>query len=176
MITMSNETLNLIITVADTTKYLSLIEELINDERIMSVTTSNNVILKSSETSEETENEESKSTIRSDAISLLLRKLCLIPNHCGFHYILSAIKIAVAETNTTICITKDIYPAVARKFNSTPARVERCMRKSIDYAWKSNGREYFELAAGFNMNKRPTNSQFLSIVTEYIKTHKYEFY
>ena len=176
MVTMSNETLSLIITVSDTTKYLSLIEDLVNDNRIISVTTSNNVMLKNIEPFEEPKILSSLSSIRPEAISLLLRKLCLVPNHCGFHYILSAIEIAAEETGATICITKDIYPCVAKKFNSTSARVERCMRKSIDYAWKSNGREYFELAAGFSMNKKPTNSQFLSIVTEYIKSHKQEFY
>ena len=176
MTIMSTETLSLKITVSDTTKYLSLIEEFINDNRIISVTTSNNVILKNIDPSEVQEAEEPNSCIRPEAISLLLRKLCLIPNHCGFHYIISAIEIAAEEIGSTICITKDIYPVVARKFNSTSARVERCMRKSIDYAWKSNGREYFELAAGFSMNKKPTNSQFLSIVTEYIKSHKHEFY
>lgn len=32
-------------------------------------------------------------------------------------------------------MTKDLYPALARAVDSTPARVERCMRHSIETAW-----------------------------------------
>lgn len=32
-------------------------------------------------------------------------------------------------------LTKELYPAIAKLKDSTPARVERCMRHSIEKAW-----------------------------------------
>ncbi|GFI61345.1 stage 0 sporulation protein A [Clostridiales bacterium] len=114
--------------------------------------------------------------LKTEALSMLLLKMRVTPNHSGFKYLLSSIEFSLSCGDQHLCITKDIYPHVAKKCNSTPDRVERCMRKSIDYAWKNNGSEFFETVAGFKMSKKPTNFQFISFATEYIKSLRNEFY
>lgn len=42
----------------------------------------------------------------------------------GFTYILDAVEI-FDERGTNISITKELYPAIAEKNNTTPSRVER---------------------------------------------------
>ena len=75
-----------------------------------------------------------------------------------------------------ISITKYIYPHVAKIYDSTPSRVERCMRKAIDHAWSYNGERLFQQLTECQLSKKPTNSQFISLLSEYVKEHKAEFY
>jgi hypothetical protein len=59
-----------------------------------------------------------------------------VPKHVnGYHYIKEAISIYIKEKGM-IPIVKELYPAVAEKFNSTPSRVERSIRHAIEAAYK----------------------------------------
>lgn len=49
----------------------------------------------------------------------------------GFNYIVEAIQI-FEERGTNIGITKELYPAVAEKNNTTPSRVERAIRHAFE--------------------------------------------
>ena len=105
-----------------------------------------------------------------ESIEGTLIKLSILPHHCGFKYLLSAILYYLKSSEEHIAVTKVIYPDIAKKYNATPEKVERCIRHVIDYSWKHSGRKCFE-AAGCPMEKKPTNSQFISLLSEYIKTH-----
>lgn len=48
----------------------------------------------------------------------------------GFNYIADAIQI-FDEMGTNISITKELYPAIAKKNNTTPSRVERAIRHAF---------------------------------------------
>ena len=75
-----------------------------------------------------------------------------------------------------VYITKSVYPYVAKKYNSTPSRIERCMRTAITHFWESDGRAKFETIAGFPVERKPTNSEFISLSAEYIRLHRDQFY
>ena len=94
----------------------------------------------------------------------------------GFHYFLTAVEYKVSCPMQELGITKYIYPYVAKVHSSTPARVERCMRKAIDHAWNCNGDVLFQELTSCNLGKKPTNSQFISLIAEYIIEHRSEFY
>lgn len=49
----------------------------------------------------------------------------------GFTYIADAIQI-FDERGTNISITKELYPAIAKKNNTTPSRVERAIRHAFE--------------------------------------------
>lgn len=53
------------------------------------------------------------------------------PAFCGFNYIKEAIKI-VKSNYIHLSITKDIYPKIAEKYNTTIQRVERGIRHIIE--------------------------------------------
>lgn len=177
MIYMTTKTLNLSIATNDFNKFDTLVKELVKDNIVKTITDEDHVIIKNSIPKIQNNNYDSNSIykIKPEAISLFLRHLHLIPNHSGFHYIVSSIEYAINNDTSSICITKDIYPYVAKEFNSTPSRVERCIRKSIDYAWEHDNKHLFDEVAGFNTSKRPTNSQFIFILAEHIKAHKEDF-
>lgn len=56
----------------------------------------------------------------------------------GFNYIADAIEI-FDERGTNISITKELYPAIAEKNNTTPSRVERAIRHAFEVARSPKG-------------------------------------
>ena len=63
-----------------------------------------------------------------------------IPAHIkGYHYLREAVRMVLAEPDVMGRITKELYPGIARKFDTTASKVERAMRHAIDVAW-SRGR------------------------------------
>ena len=67
----------------------------------------------------------------------------------GFTYIADAIQI-FDERGTNIQITKELYPAVAKKNNTTPSRVERAIRHAFGVARDCRGKyETVEHYIGF---------------------------
>ena len=114
--------------------------------------------------------------IKSEELSLFLRRLNLLPNHNGFHYLLTAIAYQLSNPDQPVYITKSVYPYVAKKYNSTPSRIERCMRTAITHFWESDGRAKFEAIAGFPVERKPTKSEFISLSAEYIRLHRDQFY
>ena len=60
-------------------------------------------------------------------------------------------------------VTKVLYPEVAKKFNTTPSRVERAIRHAIEVAWDRGDIEVLQKFFGYtvsNIKGKPTNSEF----------------
>lgn len=67
-------------------------------------------------------------------------------------------------------ITKELYPMIAKKFGSTPSRVERCMRHAIESAWdRGDLRTIDSVFCGTVSARRglPTVSEFVSRMAVY---------
>lgn len=56
----------------------------------------------------------------------------------GFNYIADAVEI-FDERGTNISITKELYPTIAEKNNTTPSRVERAIRHAFEAARSPKG-------------------------------------
>ena len=172
----TEKTITLIITVKKTSEAKKTVEKLMMDESIVSIMSENDEIIKNPPVNQTANSHKNNKYFKHEALSLLLRKLNFLPSHSGFHYFLSAIEYKVSCPMQEISITKYIYPHVAKIYDSTPSRVERCMRKAIDHAWSYNGERLFQELTECQLSKKPTNSQFISLLSEYLKEHKAEFY
>ena len=53
----------------------------------------------------------------------------------GYQYLREAIIMAVDDIDVVNAVTKVLYPAVAKKYNTTSSRVERAIRHAIEVAW-----------------------------------------
>ena len=82
-------------------------------------------------------------------------------NFAGYKYLREAIVRAAVDPDCLDAVTKELYPQVARKFGSTPERVERAIRIIIGYAWRNNRQGIMELI-GPALNGRPTNSRLIA--------------
>lgn len=101
---------------------------------------------------------------QSKLIQWLLHSLGVTENYTGFSPAVYAVQLALESPYRLRFITKLIYPDVAGRYHTSREAVERNMRTLVSAAWKNNPVMLSELA-GFPLQKKPTNTQFLSILT-----------
>ena len=59
-----------------------------------------------------------------------------VPAHIkGYQYLREAIIMTINDMDAINSVTKILYPEVAKKFDTTPSRVERAIRHAIEVAW-----------------------------------------
>ena len=75
------------------------------------------------------------------------------------------------EINSTL-VTKDIYPEIAMKYDTTSSRVERAIRHAIEISWVRGDLKLMEDLFGHSIDferSKPTNSEFLTTIADRIK-------
>lgn len=93
------------------------------------------------------------------------------PHLQGFRYLREAICRNLKDGNATKGITKDLYPGLAKVFHTNAKCIERGMRNALDTAWDKTPPEKRNARFGEmteHLPKRPSNSQFITLITEYI--------
>lgn len=93
-----------------------------------------------------------------------------IPAHIrGYHFLREAIKMVIEDKDCINRITKQLYPDVAKKFKTTPSKVERAIRHAIDVAWARGKAEGINQALGYTVYgnyDKPTNGEFIALVAD----------
>lgn len=93
-----------------------------------------------------------------------------VPAHIkGYQYLREAICIAVRDMDVINAVTKVLYPEVAKRFNTTPSRVERAIRHAIEVAWDRGDLETLQKYFGYtvsNTKGKPTNSEFVAMIAD----------
>ncbi len=96
-----------------------------------------------------------------------------VPAHIkGYQYLREAIMMSVGDMDTLNSITKVLYPTIAKKFQTTPSRVERAIRHAIEVAWSRGRMETLEALFGYTINTgkgKPTNSEFIALLADKIR-------
>ncbi|KXS42026.1 MULTISPECIES: sporulation transcription factor Spo0A [unclassified Candidatus Frackibacter] len=96
-----------------------------------------------------------------------------VPAHIkGYLYLREAISMVVEEVELLGAITKELYPLVARKFNTTPSRVERAIRHAIEVSWERGNTEAINNLFGHSVTTasgKPTNSQFIAKIADKLR-------
>jgi len=96
-----------------------------------------------------------------------------IPAHIkGYQYIRHAIMMVIEDLDIINSITKELYPTVAKKFNTTPSRVERAIRHAIEVAWDRGDTEVLNSFFGYtiaNSKGKPTNSEFIAMIADKLR-------
>lgn len=96
-----------------------------------------------------------------------------VPAHIkGYHYLREAILLSVQDTAMMSSVTKQLYPRVAKKFNTTASRVERAIRHAIEVAWDRGDVDILNSYFGYtiqNSRGKPTNSEFIAMIADKIR-------
>ena len=96
-----------------------------------------------------------------------------VPAHIkGYQYVREAILIAVQDMDVINAVTKVLYPEVARRYATTPSRVERAVRHAIEVAWDRGDLETLQRYFGYTVNStkgKPTNSEFIAMIADRIR-------
>jgi len=95
-----------------------------------------------------------------------------VPAHIkGYQYLREAIIITINDMEVINAVTKVLYPAVAKKFSTTPSRVERAIRHAIEVAWDRGDLETLQKFFGYTVScvkGKPTNSEFIAMIADRI--------
>ena len=93
-----------------------------------------------------------------------------LPAHIkGYQYLREAILLTIEDMEIINAVTKALYPAVAKKFSTTPSRVERAIRHAIEVAWDRGDVETLQRFFGYtvsNIKGKPTNSEFIAMIAD----------
>ena len=111
-----------------------------------------------------TEEQQKKLEVR---VSELLHNLGIPAHIKGYRYVRRAI-IIVTE-NPNISITKELYPSVAKEFDTTASRVERAIRHAVELSSErcdiDTINEIFGNSVSYKKSK-PTNSEFIAMLAD----------
>ena len=96
-----------------------------------------------------------------------------VPAHIkGYQYLREAIMMVINDIDVINQITKSLYPQIARKFKTTPSRVERAIRHAIEVAWGRGQQEAVENIFGYTISAskgKPTNSEFIAMIADKLR-------
>ena len=96
-----------------------------------------------------------------------------VPAHIkGYHYLRESIMLAVKDSEIINSVTKQLYPTVAKRFNTTSSRVERAIRHAIEVAWDRGDVEVLNSYFGYtihNSRGKPTNSEFIAMIADKLR-------
>ena len=95
-----------------------------------------------------------------------------VPGHLlGWGYVREAVILAMKNRNILTAINSKLYPQIARKFDTTPSRVERAIRHAIEVAWDRGDMDvlcgYFGSTISADRGK-PTNKEFIATVADHL--------
>jgi two-component system, response regulator, stage 0 sporulation protein A len=105
-------------------------------------------------------------------ITNIIRKVGIPVHIKGYQYLRHGITMVVENMDILGAITKELYPAIAKKNNTTPTRVERAMRHAIEVAWNKGDIETINSLFGYTVHNnkgKPTNSEFIALIADKLK-------
>lgn len=93
-----------------------------------------------------------------------------IPAHIkGYQFLKEAIKLVIKKPEIINSITKQLYPSIARNFETSPSKVERAIRHAIEVAWNRGRIENLNTIFGYNIytkNDKPINGEFIALIAD----------
>ena len=93
-----------------------------------------------------------------------------VPAHIkGYHYLRDSIIMAVEDPEIINAVTKQLYPSVAKTYETTSSRVERAIRHAIEVAWARGDVDILNSYFGYtiqNTRGKPTNSEFIAMISD----------
>lgn len=96
-----------------------------------------------------------------------------IPAHIkGYHYLRNSIVESVNNPEIINCVTKSLYPMVAKRYKTTSSRVERAIRHAIEIAWDRGNFDVLNNYFGYTIHSlrgKPTNSEFIAMISDKLR-------
>ncbi|MBQ3592888.1 MAG: sporulation transcription factor Spo0A [Clostridia bacterium] len=93
-----------------------------------------------------------------------------VPAHIkGYQYVRESIVMAVMDMEVLESITKRLYPDVAKRFSTSPSRVERAIRHAVEVAWDRGDVDVLNRYFGYTVacsKGKPTNSEFIAMIAD----------
>ena len=104
-------------------------------------------------------------------LSKILHDLGIPSNIKGYEYVRDAI-IRLYNDPEMTSITKDLYPEIASKYDTSTSKVERAIRHAIEVSSNRGDLDLMEEIFGHSVDMdkaKPTNSEFISTLADKLK-------
>jgi len=96
-----------------------------------------------------------------------------VPAHIkGYHYLRDSIIMSIEQPEIINAVTKQLYPSVAKKYETTSSRVERAIRHAIEVAWDRGDVDVLNSYFGYTIHisrGKPTNSEFIAMIADKLR-------
>ncbi len=96
-----------------------------------------------------------------------------VPAHIkGYNYLRDSIIMSVEKPEIINAVTKQLYPGVAKKYETTSSRVERAIRHAIEVAWDRGDVDVLNSYFGYTIHNgrgKPTNSEFIAMISDRLR-------
>ena len=96
-----------------------------------------------------------------------------VPSHIkGYQYIREGVILMYEKPDIVGAITKELYPEIANRFDTTVSRVERAIRHAIEVSWNRGDIDLMEEVFGHSVDydrAKPTNSEFIVTVSDKLR-------
>lgn len=103
-----------------------------------------------------------------NAVTMIVRQLGITSKYKGYYYLIEAVRIKAELADQPVEITKDIYPEVARKYNTSETCIEHGIRKVSHVLWEKHRTE-FEGMSDVPLDFAPTNSVMVDILAFHVR-------
>ena len=121
-------------------------------------------------------NKESKINTLHNNLEISVTKLLHdlgVPSHIkGYQYIREGVLLMYEKPDIVGAITKELYPEIACKYDTTVSRVERAIRHAIEVSWNRGDIDLMEEIFGHSVDydrAKPTNSEFIVTVSDKLR-------
>lgn len=104
-----------------------------------------------------------------EKISEIFISIGIPPHIKGYAYLREGIKMTIENPSVINAVTKVLYPSIAKKFQTTPSKVERAIRHAIEVAWNRERIDAINAIFGARIylgTIKPTNSEFIALVAD----------
>ena len=117
-------------------------------------------------------NEATKEEILEVKVTNIIHEIGVPAHIKGYQYLRDGIIMVVNNIEVINQITKQLYPDLAKKYKTTPSRVERAIRHAIEVAWNRGQIEVAQNIFGYTVNSnkgKPTNSEFIAMIADKLR-------
>ena len=98
----------------------------------------------------------------------LLWNLCACRTGCALEETAYAVCLIMEDSTRAVHVTKGLYQEVAKRYHTDWRNVERNIRTVRDTIWDNGERALLVEISGGKINRRPTNTELLKILTDYL--------
>ncbi|MBE6149513.1 MAG: sporulation transcription factor Spo0A [Firmicutes bacterium] len=106
------------------------------------------------------------------SISKILHDLG-IPSHIkGYQFLRDAVGMVFEKPEMIGGITKELYPELAHKYDTTVSRVERAIRHAVEISWNRGDIDLMDKIFGHSVDidrAKPTNSEFIVTIADKLR-------
>ena len=111
-------------------------------------------------------------------VTELLHNLGVPSQIKGYQYLREGRLMRYESTGLIGGITKEVYPEIALRYNTTPSRVERAIRHAIEVSWNRADYEMMNKIFGHSIDydrAKPTNSEFMVTLSDALRLNQVTF-